>query len=124
MNRGKIVVHSQRSDYGRYQGLVVGIEDAQTGEFRYIKGPLLYEVHDTSMMILNPTFEGPDVNELLQAALDEAWRLGMRPTSYRDERPEQIKAMDNHLQDMRALVFAKPVTLIDPLGKAKATLAD
>lgn len=125
MIRGKLVIHSQRSDYGRYQGLIIGFEDSLTADFRYIKGPLQYVLHDTSRMLVDPTFEGGDVPELLQAMLNHAWSLGMRPTDYREERPAEIAAMNNHLQDMRRMVFGgKPADIPDfllPTGTAVPT---
>lgn len=43
-----------------------------------------------------------DVTGFLQAAMDEAWRLGMRPRAYADFNNE-LKAVRYHLEDMRAL---------------------
>ena len=51
------------------------------------------------------TINGHYGQEFLQAALEEAWRVGMRPKNWRLETTEQVAAMDNHLQDMRRLVF-------------------
>lgn len=43
-------------------------------------------------------------NEFLQAVLDHAWSLGMRPVGFLDT-PNQIAAMRDHMHDLRALIF-------------------
>lgn len=43
-----------------------------------------------------------DVTGFLQATLDAAWELGMRPLAYADHTNE-LKAVRYHLEDMRAL---------------------
>lgn len=62
-------------------------------------------VYDTPT--LSETFEDSqdntgDVTGFLQAALDAAWELGMRPTAYADHTNE-LKAVRYHLEDMRQL---------------------
>jgi hypothetical protein len=54
-----------------------------------------------------PTLSGPgnDVQGLLQALLDAAWARGMRPRGH--EGPDELKAVTRHLEDMRAMAFAK-----------------
>ena len=47
-----------------------------------------------------------DVTGFLQAALDAAWELGMRPTAYADHTNE-LKAVRYHLEDMRALALPR-----------------
>ncbi len=42
--------------------------------------------------------------ELVQAIMDAAWEVGMRPVGYEDER-SSVKRIENHLEDMRRLVF-------------------
>lgn len=45
-----------------------------------------------------------DVTGFLQAALEAAWDLGMRPRAYADHTSE-LKAVRYHLEDMRSLAF-------------------
>lgn len=117
MLKPKIVVHSQRGDYGRNTGVVIGLQFPEGG-FSYIKGPLPFEQLPYNEWIAAPTIGGALGNEFLQAALDCAWSMGMRPLNWTDERPGEIKAMDNHLQDMRRLVFEGPMRVaISETGK-------
>jgi len=53
-----------------------------------------------------PCMSGKDGEEFLRAALNAAWDLGLRPDGYLDVR-ESMKATNSHLQDMRAIAFAK-----------------
>lgn len=64
--------------------------------------------------LLEPTFQGADGKQFLQAALEAAWEAGLRPKNWKNEAPEQIVAMNAHLQDMRALVFTNPPTIEIP----------
>ncbi len=43
-----------------------------------------------------------DVENFLQAALEAAWALGMRPQGFKD-RSDELTAVRYHLEDMRAL---------------------
>lgn len=47
-------------------------------------------------------FESNDVREFLQACVDEAWSLGMRPKNF-EAASQELKAVRDHLQDMRRL---------------------
>lgn len=47
-----------------------------------------------------------DVTGFLQASLDAAWDLGMRPKAYADHTNE-LKAVRYHLEDMRTLAVPK-----------------
>jgi hypothetical protein len=79
------------------------------------KPPEEFEAH-----CLQPTISGPEGLSFLQSALDAAWAAGLRPKNWRLETTEQVAAMNNHLQDMRALVFGGPVPLpafIKPEGR-------
>jgi hypothetical protein len=53
-----------------------------------------------------PTVSGRDGRDFLQAALNCAWEMGLRPTGF-EHTAETIKATDRHLQDMRAIAFTK-----------------
>lgn len=44
----------------------------------------------------------PDVDGFLQAAIDAAWEMGMRPKGFADHTSE-LKATRYHLEDMRVL---------------------
>lgn len=56
-----------------------------------------------------------DVTGFLQAVMDEAWRLGMRPRGFADHANE-LTAVRYHLEDMRALakVSAPPLPRSKP----------
>jgi hypothetical protein len=108
----RFVIRSQWEDYGN--SLVVGIfRHMENGE-KHICRPLEFYKREPGDL-MPPTISGSiDDNmgqDFLQAALNHAWELGMRPVGFADT-PQQIKAMDAHLQDMRALVFktGKPGT--------------
>jgi hypothetical protein len=45
---------------------------------------------------------GDDINGFLQAALEVAWEIGLRPQGYADPSTE-LSAVRYHLEDMRAL---------------------
>ncbi|MBN2591624.1 MAG: hypothetical protein JXA96_17290 [Sedimentisphaerales bacterium] len=45
--------------------------------------------------------------EELQLLFNDLWHLGLRPTEGTDEYKSELKAMRNHLNDMRALVFTE-----------------
>lgn len=55
---------------------------------------------------VDPSIGARQGTEFLKAALDCAWALGLRPDGFSDT-TEQVRAMDRHLQDMRAITFAK-----------------
>lgn len=46
------------------------------------------------------------VRDFLQAALDAAWAMGLRPAAYKDHTLE-LAATRSHLDDMRAIVATK-----------------
>ena len=48
--------------------------------------------------------EGDDVQDFLQAMLNVAWDAGLRPKSF-EQPTSELKAVRDHLQDMRKLVF-------------------
>jgi hypothetical protein len=45
----------------------------------------------------------------LQGLIDDLWMMGLRPSSRSDEYKAQLETMENHLNDMRCLVFSKQV---------------
>lgn len=114
--RDRLAVFSNTTIYGRgidvlvctldYRDDIVAVVDAMVLKPR---GP----EHE----IIQPTISGLAGIEFLQAALDAAWKAGLRPTNYRDERPAEISAMDAHLQDMRRLVFGRDPSTADLMEK-------
>jgi hypothetical protein len=56
----------------------------------------------------NPTEPTLTMSEKQAVALmDSLWRAGVRPMQARKEDPDQLTAVKAHLQDMRAIAFAK-----------------
>jgi len=100
-----VVVTSREEIWGR-RSVIVGIQH-ENGRFSVAEGPLLLKQIGDGEIVEHPTFTGTSGVEFLQAALDHAWALGMRPKNWRLETTEQVAAMDAHLQDMRRLVFRK-----------------
>lgn len=52
-----------------------------------------------------------EAQELIQSFLDEAWDKGFRPTKEKQTREQiekEIDRLEDHLDDMRALVFGVP----------------
>ncbi len=47
-----------------------------------------------------PLVRGPDVRDFLQEAMDLGYRMGLRPS-----KGEDVAAVKQHLQDMRAIAF-------------------
>lgn len=71
-------------------------------------------IESGSMIEARPTFTGHTGLAFLQSALQAAWDQGLRPEGFKDNtaaNDARFAAVDNHLQDMRALVFRKPVTI-------------
>ena len=100
---------------------IVAINDF--GEVTGITEPLAIKAVPPGTMIDTPTLSGPEAQMFLQSALETAWRMGLRPTNWRDERPGEIKAMGAHLEDMRRLVFG-PVNLPNPLDALRRDRAN
>lgn len=49
-------------------------------------------------------FGNDDVRQFLQAAMDAAWDMGLRPTQAKD-RSDELASVRYHLEDMRKLAF-------------------
>ncbi len=82
--------------------LLISKEDTQSGKL-LIAEPFVWSDFDpytTWPPDRAPTLAGHDVTAFLQAAMDEAYEAGLRPSRAQDER--QLKA---HLTDMRAIAF-------------------
>lgn len=56
--------------------------------------------------ITAPTIRASEGREFLQAALDCAWQMGLRPAGFHHT-TETVAAKDRHLEDMRAIAFTK-----------------
>jgi hypothetical protein len=108
--RDRIEVFSNRSMYGRSIDVMICTVDYQDRIVAVVKD-LTFTGGDFDSIYIEPTISGPPAVEFLQAALNAAWKAGLRPTNWHDERPGEVQRMDNHLQDMRALVFGGPVPL-------------
>jgi len=59
-----------------------------------------HQKHETVRPFMNIS------EETVQQLMDELWRLGFKPKE-QQYTTEQIKALDSHLQDMRAIVSKK-----------------
>lgn len=61
---------------------------------------------EPSMGVLGDTSREESV-AFLRAVMDQAWELGIRPTKFQDHTNE-LKALRDHLQDMRKLAKVAP----------------
>lgn len=107
----KLIVHSERIiQTGELAvALLAKQADGTTGLAMPLVFHQLADGHriEPSEYTLNGRGEWEPVGrEFLQAVLDHAWAIGMRPIGYHGSgSPEIVKAMNDHLQDMRKLVF-------------------
>jgi hypothetical protein len=104
MLKGKIIVEAMQDSFRRGSGVVVGLEGP---EGRFYAGKIEFHEVDEGSLVSTPTVGAEYGRDFLQAALDCAWQMGMRPTRWHDETPAEIKATRAHLQDLRVLVFEK-----------------
>ncbi|MET4187592.1 hypothetical protein ABIB86_000459 [Bradyrhizobium sp. JR1.7] len=121
--RDRFAVFVNSSVYGRGREVLLAMVDFR-GDIVAVAPSITMEAktpEEVNTTFLPPTISGPAGTEFLQSALDAAWAAGLRPKNWRIETTEQVAAMNNHLQDMRALVFAKPVDLVDPRSMGKIT---
>lgn len=77
------------------------------------KGEAQMQVVPQGERIPGPTLILADyeASEFLQSFLDEAWDKGFRPTKEKQTREQverEIDRLENHLEDMRSLVFGLP----------------
>jgi hypothetical protein len=99
----KLLAHHQP-----WRGIEIAIVTVNNaGDITSVAGPPTLKATDPGAMIA-PTLAGPDAQGFLQSALEAAWEMGLRPKNWRLETTEQVAALNNHLEDMRALVFATP----------------
>lgn len=72
-----------------------------------------FQPFDKAEPALTGNYFGDDsAKEFLQAALDAAWDLGLRPSGFADHGRE-LSAVRDHLHDMRALVYADGSTIAE-----------
>ena len=80
-------------------------EDLPDGAFALVE-PLVLTRHERSHhgTSMGPTISGWNniVRDFLQGALNEAWRIGLRPDGY-ENATNELKAVRYHLEDMRQL---------------------
>jgi hypothetical protein len=98
----RFVVLARPDDYQVSHDVVIGRRHT-SGSLDVVETMTTRHV-PASMLIGKPTLQGEDATEFLQAALDAAWKLGMRPTGHGGE-TEQVSAIKDHLHDLRAIVF-------------------
>lgn len=83
----------------RYLGLGRGTKQAVTG-FNLVEVP---ECGEVPIVASHSEEEAQDSHiSFLQAAMDAAWEVGLRPMAYEDTRQE-LAAIKYHLEDMRLL---------------------
>lgn len=81
------------------------------GNERALARPLVFE-RVAEGILPQPTIGAGGVitgTEFLQAALNHAWEIGLRPAGFGDT-VNQVSALKDHLSDMRALVFREHLT--------------
>lgn len=106
-----IKIFSKLEYHPRYRDVV--IFDVRSNGQEFIASPLVFvEVHP-GLIIEKPTIEARQGNEFLQAVLDHAWEVGMRPRGFSDV-PLQVEALKRHLADMRALAFLGKLPALVP----------
>jgi hypothetical protein len=109
--RWRIVV--DENAWSRERNLYIGVQQLR-GALSLV-GPLVLEEQPSGGAIPTdkPTLSETryeaddglgDVTGFLQAAMDEAWRIGLRPTGFADHTNELV-AVRYHLEDMRRLAL-------------------
>ncbi len=111
-----IIWSEPHANFGRSSDLCIFTKDDQGNES--IAAPLVFS-DCTNKLIETPTIQGMrrdlDGTAFLQACLDRAWEIGMRPAGYAGM-TEHIGAIKAHLDDMRALVFVNKIPALVPPG--------
>jgi hypothetical protein len=96
------VVYSERKYHSRSVCIFMRHENGRES----VAKPLIFE-DCTDKFIETPTIgetRRGDGEAFLQACLDHAWEIGLRPSGFNDT-TQQVAAIKSHLNDMRALVF-------------------
>lgn len=91
--------------------ILVGREDRDGN--RFIMPPPVLAKHEPGTLA-EPTFTGDaeDMKAMMQAFLDTAWKMGLRPNGF--EGPQELKAVNRHLEDMRKIAFQFVDQITDP----------
>lgn len=104
----------EESSWGRTRKLFLGVR--QPRGHSLIIAPFLAQIVDPEAEAQDATLTETheerrdnlgDVTGFLQACMDEAWRIGLRPTGFADHSNE-LTAVRYHLEDMRALAKVPP----------------
>lgn len=106
---GQWRIVSEDSRWDRRRDLFIGISQARGKPL--VVAPFLVLERDEAAALERPTLSEThadvqdnlgDVTGFLQAAMDEAWRIGLRPAGFADTANE-LKATRYHLEDMRKI---------------------
>ncbi len=91
----------------RKQRIEIYVTDEMGGSYLYAE-PVVMTPTKERFEYREPCMIVDDAKEF-QSLFDDLWSLGLRPSAGPDEYKAQLKTMKDHLNDMRALVFKKPV---------------
>lgn len=101
----KIEVHSEQAMWRRDQRAIAIFLRDDTGR-EWLAEPLKF--NDVTDTLCGPSeytiTDGKLGMAFLQAVLEHAWSIGLRPVGFSDV-PLQVGAMKEHLNDMRAIAF-------------------
>lgn len=114
MLNDRIELWSEQRDHRRRRHL--WIYSTLPDGTRRLAEALVFKPEPEGVYDLPPTI-APDATQFLQAVLDHAWSIGMRPVGFSDT-PLQVAALKYHLEDMRKLVFGhhrEEKTVVDTL---------
>ncbi|WP_421849829.1 hypothetical protein [Oricola sp.] len=108
--KGKWEFQFEPTIFGGDGNLYMGFQ-REDGRRELVK-PFTLELQAEHGLVIDPTLKGGfyqspgGATGFLQSALDEAWRIGLRPTGH-DSSQTEFDALARHLEDMRAISFAK-----------------
>lgn len=101
MLNGSFEIWTHSGDFARGLQVAVALR-APNGQYS-VADPLVFRELPIDDLVDKPTVGPRDGRAFLQAALNEAWRLGMRPEGFLDT-TNQVAALSAHLADMRMIV--------------------
>lgn len=110
MAHSNLIVWSQQRDYARDREVVMILRTPNDEEKRLAISlvPMhpgdLIESEQATVQARGRNLEGIGGTEFLQTVLNHAWEIGLRPVGF-DDTTRQVGAMENHLHDLRALIF-------------------
>lgn len=109
-------VWSEQVDHRRTREIIIWAEGERGAQ--YVAEPLVFKEMAPHDLAGQPTIRlpGAEADQLLQALLDHAWSLGMRPAGFLDT-TRQVAALDNHIADLKAH-RADMVAIVQALLKA------